>query len=363
MYVICKAGDSHDPKMISLKQDNSEWYETFYTNYHLKWNEIKQLLSACTSMLKFTKLLGRGTPGIPTSTCMLYFSESMLCLKLYWDIFIYIWVYIYLHVCISGRECIHLCTNIHHNFAFSPIHGLSHSLLFFLSILFFFRIPSFLKCIKDETSSYSTSRARRWSLVKLCRLGRPMTAAFALMGFPSTAANIVFLLITGNYCYIYFLVVILFDWHSRMSYCHIVMPVIAWVVCLLLLLKIKDCWFLIPDEMTYRFNHVQCQPEILGHILTTLDVSRFNLELYLIRLDKEKYKNTCHILNSREAPLMSHPYGRAMRMDAFSAFPALCAGNSPVIGEFPSQRPVTRCSDVFFDLHLNKRLRKQSRRR
>ena len=40
-----------------------------------------------------------------------------------------------------------------------------------------------------------------------------------------------------------------------------------------------------------------------------------------------------------------------------------CAGNSPVTGEFPSQRPVTRTFDVFFDLRLNKRLSKQSRRR
>ena len=29
-------------------------------------------------------------------------------------------------------------------------------------------------------------------------------------------------------------------------------------------------------------------------------------------------------------------------------------------GEFPTQRPVTRCFDVFFDLSLNKRLSKQS---
>ena len=35
-------------------------------------------------------------------------------------------------------------------------------------------------------------------------------------------------------------------------------------------------------------------------------------------------------------------------------------GNSPVTGEFPSQRPVTRSFDVFFDLHLNKQLSKQS---
>ena len=35
----------------------------------------------------------------------------------------------------------------------------------------------------------------------------------------------------------------------------------------------------------------------------------------------------------------------------------------PVTGELPAQRPVTRSFDVFFDLSLNKRLSKQSRRR
>ena len=38
----------------------------------------------------------------------------------------------------------------------------------------------------------------------------------------------------------------------------------------------------------------------------------------------------------------------------------LLCGNSPVTGEFPSQRPVTRSFDVFFDLRLNKRLSEQS---
>ena len=47
-------------------------------------------------------------------------------------------------------------------------------------------------------------------------------------------------------------------------------------------------------------------------------------------------------------------------MVTFSALLALCAGNSPVIGEFPAQTPVTRSFDVFFDLCLYKRLRKQS---
>ena len=43
-------------------------------------------------------------------------------------------------------------------------------------------------------------------------------------------------------------------------------------------------------------------------------------------------------------------------METFSALLAICAGNSPVPGEFPTQRPVTRSFDVFFDLRLNKRL-------
>ena len=47
------------------------------------------------------------------------------------------------------------------------------------------------------------------------------------------------------------------------------------------------------------------------------------------------------------------------QMETFSALLALCAGNSPVPGEFPAQRPVTRSFDVFFDVRLNKRLSKQ----
>ena len=43
----------------------------------------------------------------------------------------------------------------------------------------------------------------------------------------------------------------------------------------------------------------------------------------------------------------------------FSALLAICAENSPVPGEFPTQRPVTRSFDVFFGLHPNKRLSKQ----
>ena len=50
---------------------------------------------------------------------------------------------------------------------------------------------------------------------------------------------------------------------------------------------------------------------------------------------------------------------RRHQMETFSTLLAICAGNSPVPGEFPAQRPVTRSFDVFFDLPLNKRLSKQ----
>ena len=48
------------------------------------------------------------------------------------------------------------------------------------------------------------------------------------------------------------------------------------------------------------------------------------------------------------------------QMETFSVLLAICAGNSPVTSEFPTQRPVTRSFDVFFYLRLNERLSKQS---
>ena len=51
---------------------------------------------------------------------------------------------------------------------------------------------------------------------------------------------------------------------------------------------------------------------------------------------------------------------RRHQMELLSASLALCAGNSPVPGDFPSQRPETRSFNIFFDLRLNILLSKQS---
>ena len=50
-------------------------------------------------------------------------------------------------------------------------------------------------------------------------------------------------------------------------------------------------------------------------------------------------------------------------METFSTLLALSEGNPPVTGEFPSQRVSNTDFNVFFNLRLNKRLSKQSRRR
>ena len=48
-------------------------------------------------------------------------------------------------------------------------------------------------------------------------------------------------------------------------------------------------------------------------------------------------------------------------METCSTLLALCEGNSPVTGEFPSQRASNAGFDVFFDVSLNKQLHKQLR--
>ena len=62
---------------------------------------------------------------------------------------------------------------------------------------------------------------------------------------------------------------------------------------------------------------------------------------------------------TRNKPTTAQAWWRH-QMETFSALMAICARNSPVTGEFPAQRPVTRGFDFFlFDLYLNKRLSKQ----
>ena len=76
--------------------------------------------------------------------------------------------------------------------------------------------------------------------------------------------------------------------------------------------------------------------------------------------------NTCartfHWIGGLTSSMLSERSWWRHQMETFSVLQALCTGKSPVTGMLPSQRPVKWSFDVFFDLRLNKRLSKQSRR-
>ena len=78
-----------------------------------------------------------------------------------------------------------------------------------------------------------------------------------------------------------------------------------------------------------------------------------------------RHRNDQRSLYLSQFQLLKHISHRASyswwrhQMETFSALLAICAGNSPVTGEFPTQRPVTRSFDVYFDLRPKERLSKQ----
>ena len=81
---------------------------------------------------------------------------------------------------------------------------------------------------------------------------------------------------------------------------------------------------------------------------------------WLVQIDHTMAFHTIHLsltTASRSSSLMMTPSnGNISRVTVTGH---LC-GNSPVSGEFPAQRPVTRSFHVFFDRRPNKRLSKQS---
>ena len=98
---------------------------------------------------------------------------------------------------------------------------------------------------------------------------------------------------------------------------------------------------------------------------------------YILYLDSSKRKSKSHKSKGKKTSFKVGQYKQyninfhlkwvlvaawwRHQMEKFSALLAICAGNSPVPGEFLAQRPVTRTFDFFFDLHPNKRLSNQWR--
>ena len=112
-------------------------------------------------------------------------------------------------------------------------------------------------------------------------------------------------------------------------------------------------------------NFEKCTVAMLGGPCSqyvTGSTSRLNQPQRAIPIDKSFLHCRKHILHKVSfcvCPNLPNAWWRH-QMETFSALLAICAGNSPVSGEFPAQRPVTRRFEVFFDLRPNKRLSKQS---
>ena len=104
-----------------------------------------------------------------------------------------------------------------------------------------------------------------------------------------------------------------------------------------------DCQWPLKNSKNSHWSH---QP-IMHHV--------WGIPQSIFRSDNHTASNTAN----RRPCLISYS-GWRHQMETSSALLALCAGKSPVNGEFSTQRPVTWSFDVFFNLRLNKRLSKQS---
>ena len=79
-----------------------------------------------------------------------------------------------------------------------------------------------------------------------------------------------------------------------------------------------------------------------------------------------KYSGVCGAMSNQLTCRLKREIWLSWRhhqMETFSALVDLGAANSPVTGEFPSQRPVARIFDVYSNLHLNTRLSEKPRHR
>ena len=100
--------------------------------------------------------------------------------------------------------------------------------------------------------------------------------------------------------------------------------------------------------MHLKISSVKWRPFCPGEDVFKCPLLSFSIKNGVIR-------HTTKLMNHEANPPVPPPF----QMETFSVLLAICAGNSPVPGEFPTQRPVTWSFDVFFDLRLNKQLSKQ----
>ena len=151
-------------------------------------------------------------------------------------------------------------------------------------------------------------------------------------------------------------------WMSNYTYCKVWDEITY-------LPQLKRCshWSLRIDK---QFHHILCWTRnylsILGFKFIHISESKrdpwpLTFHYFCIRNYLSTQPSQYHVPHANQVfggYMMTSSNGNIFRVTGH-----LCGeftGNSPVPGEFPAQRSVTRSFDVFFDLRLNKRLSKQS---
>ena len=103
--------------------------------------------------------------------------------------------------------------------------------------------------------------------------------------------------------------------------------------------------------------------DVISHVQQTLCIYKIlcNKNESLKGPTKIQVLMTLTVSENSEWNIEWNIYDAVIKWKHFQRYWPLCVGNSPVTGEFPSQRPVTRSFDVFSDVHLNKMLSQQLR--
>ena len=113
-------------------------------------------------------------------------------------------------------------------------------------------------------------------------------------------------------------------------------------------------WFKIFDYLSYISRTPQDNTMTLKLNFKLEMVSRECTKILSLRIDHHTAPGRIQSGLCGPRDTGKHVSWWRHQMETFSALLALCAGNSPVSGEFHAQRPVTRSFDVFFDLRLKK---------
>ena len=151
---------------------------------------------------------------------------------------------------------------------------------------------------------------------------------------------------------------LLIHWHTSLYFClwnmmlfYLISYLISFLYMIVVLysihLFVDICLF--SDGVCYPLSRL---PKLLKYHTMVTFISMWDMYVTSVNTMVSLHTNNSAFISYWMLPELHCAWWRH-QIEIFSALLAICAGNSPVTGEFPTQRPVTRGFDVFFDLHQN----------